>query len=206
MPALPLLAAAVLAAAPPADTRTYDVDAARSQVRVHVGRAGLLKFAGHEHEIVTTAIEGEVLANRADLGASRVSLRFRTAGLRVTGHGEPAKDVPEVQARMEGPDVLDITRFPEATFVSRRVRGQASATDRFPLQVQGDFKLRGLSRSLEVPVDVTIEGDLLTATAVLVLRHDDFGMKPISVAGVVKVKNEIDVELRIVARAQPARP
>jgi hypothetical protein len=47
---------------------------------------------------------------------------------------------------------------------------------------------------------------LLTATAVLVLRHDDFGMKPISVAGVVKVKNEIDVELQIVARAQPARP
>jgi hypothetical protein len=43
----------------------------------------------------------------------------------------------------------------------------------------------------------------LTASGKAVLRHDQFGMQPVSAAGgSVKVKNEIDVEYRIVARAR----
>jgi len=215
-PAPILLASALLAAAPPPSApapapsvRTYRVDAARSQIVVHVGRAGVFKFAGHEHEVVTSAVEGEVVANGEDLAASRVSVRFPTARLRVSGRGEPPEDVPKVQSRMEGPEVLDIGRFPEATYTSRRVQGRTTAAGRFALTIDGDFTLRAITRKLELPVEVTVEGDVLTATGKAVLRHDDFGMTPISVAGVVKVKNEIDVEIRIVAvahvSAEPAR-
>jgi len=43
----------------------------------------------------------------------------------------------------------------------------------------------------------------LTASGKTVLRHDQFGMQPVSVAGgSVKVKNEIEVEYRIVARGR----
>jgi len=159
--------------------------------------------------VVTSAVEGEVVANGEDLAASRVSVRFPTARLRVSGRGEPPEDVPKVQSRMEGPEVLDIGRFPEATYTSRRVQGRTTAAGRFALTIDGDFTLRAITRKLELPVEVTVEGDVLTATGKAVLRHDDFGMTPISVAGVVKVKNEIDVEIRIVAvahvSAEPAR-
>jgi hypothetical protein len=45
-----------------AEGTTYVVDPARSMVAIHVGRAGLFKFAGHEHE---------VLAPRARVGRRR---------------------------------------------------------------------------------------------------------------------------------------
>lgn len=38
---------------------------------------------------------------------------------------------------------------------------------------------------------VEVCGDTLMATGSLVVRHTDFGLTPVSVAGVVKVKNEI---------------
>ena len=49
----------------------------------------------------------------------------------------------------------------------------------------------------------SVSGDTLTASGKAVLRHDQFGMEPVSAAGgSVKVKNEIAVEYRIVARGR----
>jgi polyisoprenoid-binding protein YceI len=190
----------------PAPDATYRVDSGKSRITVHVGRAGLFSFAGHEHVVISTAVEGQVIARAEDVSAARVELRFATSGLKVSGKGEPPEDVPQVQSRMEGGEVLDIVRFPEATYTSRHVTGKASGPGHFTLTIEGDFTLRGMTRKLEVPVAVSVEGDVLTATGTAVLRHDEYGMKPISVAGVVKVKNEIDIEFTIVARREGAPP
>jgi hypothetical protein len=48
---------------------------------------------------------------------------------------------------------------------------------------------------------VEVAGETLTASGKTVLRQTDFGMKPVSVGGVVNVKNELGVDFRIVARA-----
>jgi polyisoprenoid-binding protein YceI len=204
---MPLLAAAVLTAvvSAPSGGRVFIVDATASEVRIHVGKAGLLKLAGHEHEVVTTAIEGDVAADGADVSAARIRLRFPTASLRVREEGEPAGDAPKVQAKMEGPDVLDVSRFPEATFTSRRLEVHRSETGRLRLVVEGDFALHGVTRALKVPVDVALDVHTLTATGTLVLRHRDFDMKPVSVAGVVKVKEEIGIDFKIVAREPLSR-
>ena len=53
-----------------------------------------------------------------------MTLSFDAAALKVTGEGEPAKDVPKVQAKMVGPEVLDAARFPSITFRSRSVTGK----------------------------------------------------------------------------------
>src|SRR5258705_13625143 len=78
------LAAAPLAAAP----RTFVVDPAASAVRIHVGKTGAFSFAGHKHEVVAPALSGEVTADPADLPASRVSLTFDAAALKVLPEGE----------------------------------------------------------------------------------------------------------------------
>ncbi len=51
---------------------TYVVDPARSEVAIHVGRAGLLKFAGHEHVVLAPRLEGKFRPTRAT-SADRVS-------------------------------------------------------------------------------------------------------------------------------------
>ena len=195
--------AAVLAASTAVGaTRTYVVDAAASSVRIHVGRAGAFSFAGHKHEVAAPAVTGNVVADPADLAAASVSLVFDAGALVVLPEGEPAGDAPKVQEAMRGPKVLDVTRFPSIVFRSGRVAGRASGAGAYDLEVAGEMTLHGVTRSLTLPVRVELSGDVLTASGTAVLRHDHFGMKPVSVAGLVKVKNEIGVTFRIVARGR----
>jgi len=45
-----------------AETEAYAVDATASRVRIHLGRAGLMKFLGHEHAIEAPLSQGSALA------------------------------------------------------------------------------------------------------------------------------------------------
>jgi len=198
------LAFAVLAAPPlSAEPRTYVVDAGASSVRIHVGKSGAFSFAGHKHEVVAPVLSGEVAADPADLGASRVSLTFEAGALKVLPEGEPAGDPPKVEEAMRGPKVLDAARFPSITFKTERVSGRESGSGVYDLELAGEIALHGVTRPITLPVHVEVSGDTLTASGKAVLRHDQFGMQPVSVAGgSVKVKNEIEVEYRIVARGR----
>lgn len=191
----------LLAAAVPAwsELQVYAVDTARSVVTIRVGKAGLFKFAGHEHEVVAGALKGEVRADREHLDRSSVVLTFEASGLRVSGKGEPAEDVPKVQAAMQGPQVLDVERFPEITYHSTAVAGRAAGAGVYELTLGGELTLHGVKASLSVPVRVEMTDERLTATGTLTLRHTAFGLTPISVAGVVKVKDELAVTFSIMA-------
>jgi polyisoprenoid-binding protein YceI len=198
---LPVLLAACAAGAGAAE-QGYTVVVEQSAVRIHVGKSGVFGFAGHEHEVVAPVAQGTVVADPADLTRSSVTLSFDAAALKVTGEGEPAKDVPEVQAKMVGPEVLDAARFQSITFRSRSVAGKEVKAGVYDLQVTGELSLHGVSRSLTLPLRVELAADTLTATGKTTLRHSDFGMKPVSAGGgTVKVKNEIGVDFRIVAHA-----
>jgi polyisoprenoid-binding protein YceI len=188
-----------LAAAP----RTFVVDPAASSVRIHVGKSGAFSFAGHTHEVVAPALSGEVTADPADLAASTVGLTFEAAALKVLPEGEPAGDAPKVEEVMRGPKVLDAVRFPSVTFKSQRVSGRDAGGGTYDLELAGEIALHGVTRPITLPVHVEVSGDTLTASGKAVLRHDQFGMQPVSAAGgSVKVKNEIAVEYRIVARGR----
>ena len=194
--------APIVAAAQPAD---YVVDASRSSVRIHVGKSGAFSFAGHRHQ-VEAPVSGTVRADPAALETSAVELRFASAGLRVRPEGEPAGDAPKVQEVMQGEKVLEVGRFPEIRFVSKAVRGQAVGGSAYDLTLVGDLTLRDVTRELTVPVRVALEGGALNATGRALLRHDQFGLKPVSAAGgTVKVANELRVEFTIVAARAAAR-
>ena len=80
--------------------------------------------------------------------------------------------------------------------------GRAALAGAYDLDLAGEMTVHGVARALSLPVHVEVTGDTLTASGKAVLRHDQFGLQPISVAGVVKVRNEIGVTYRIVARAR----
>ena len=181
-----------------ADT-TYALDEGKSSVAVHVGRAGLFSFAGHEHVVSAPRLQGKVLAAADDLSRSRVTLSFETAALRVEEKGEPAGDAPKVQEAMVGPRVLDASRFPTVTFRSKTVTGKSMAQGAYDLEISGDLSLHGVTRSVALPLRVELSGDTLTASGRLVLRQSEYGISPVTVAGVVKVKDELTIDYVIVA-------
>jgi len=187
-----------IAAAPAADT-SYGVVESKSAVRIHVGKSGLLSFAGHLHE-VQAPVAGTVNADPANLGASSVELTFTSARLSVLPEGEPKGDAPKVEEVMRGPAVLDVLRFPEIRFHSKTVGGRMVSPGSYELNLAGELTLHGVSREITVPVKVTIDGLTLIATGQTTLRHDQFGMTPVTAGGgTVKVANEIRIDFRIVA-------
>ena len=192
-PALPAAAA----------TRTYVIDASASAVQVHVGKSGVFGFAGHTHEVTADRFEGRVDADPDDLARSSVELSFEASGLTVSAQGEPEGDAPKVQEVMAGSKVLDVSRFPAIRFRSRQVSGRRAADGAYELQVAGEVSLHGVSRAVTLPVRVELSGATLTASGRTTLAQRAFGIEPVTAGGgTVKVKNEVGVEFRIVARVK----
>ena len=178
---------------------TYAVVESKSSVRVHVGKTGAFSFAGHKHEI-QAPVSGTITADPANLPGSSVELAFASARLRVLGEGEPEGDAPKVEEVMRGPGVLDAIRFSEIRFISKRVTGRALSGGTYELTLVGELSLHGVTREITVPVKVMFDGGTLTATGQTTLRHDQFGMKPVSAGGgLVRVANEIQIEFKVVA-------
>jgi len=196
-----VLAAALIPGPAGASERAYVVDSDQSVFRILVGRSGLFSFAGHSHEVAATGISGRIIANPEEIGRSTVVVRFPSAELRVSGKGEPAADVPKVQARLEGPDVLDVARYAEITFRSTSVEGR-EAGGVWNLRVAGELSVRGVVRPLSLPLRVALTADAIEASGQVVLKQSDFGIQPVSVAGVVKVKDELGCDYKIVGRLE----
>jgi polyisoprenoid-binding protein YceI len=191
--------------APAPGARRYEVDPGGSRVVVHVGKAGLFSFAGHEHEVSALGFSGEVVADESDLGGSSVRLSFPAASLKLVTEGESPTDVPKIDATMTGPRVLDTLGFPEILYESRSVKGRRREGGAWTIEVEGELRLRATVHSLTLKeLQVEITEDTLVASGRATLKQTDFGIAPVSVAGVVKVKDELVIEYRIVARAHPA--
>jgi polyisoprenoid-binding protein YceI len=99
---------------------------------------------------------------------------------------------------MLGPTCLDAARFPTIHFVSAAVGdvGPHGTTGR-DVMLRGHLTLHGVTGPVTLLVHVDVAGDRLEATGRATLRQTDFGITPISKAGVVKVKDEVAIVFRI---------
>jgi len=186
-----------------AETGVWSIAPDRSNVRIDVGKSGLFSGAGHTHEVVAPAVSGKILLDPKDLRQAQVTLTFDASALKVTGKGEPAKDVPEVQRVMLSEKVLDVANYPTIVFRSQRVDAQGETGGVTRLRVTGDITLRGVTRRVEVPVDVRLESDRLTATGTLMIKQTAFGITPVTAGlGTVKVRDEVSVTFTFTASPQ----
>jgi polyisoprenoid-binding protein YceI len=190
-----------VAAAGATKATTYVVDPVASQVVVHVEKAGLLSFAGHTHEVAAPVESGLIVVDPDNLAASSVRVTFEVSALKVTGKGEPADDVPEVQETMESERVLDASRFATVTFVSREIRVIERHGDSARLRVTGDLTLHGVTYRQATEVSANISPTGVTASGTLKVKQTDFGIAPVTAAGgTVRVKDQVEVDFTLVAR------
>ena len=182
-----------------AGPRTFNVEPGQSRALIDVGKSGAFSFAGHTHEVEAPVASGIVHLDTDDPSHNNVRLEFNAAAIRVTGKGEPPDDVPKVQQIMLSEQVLDVRRYPAITFESTSVTAKGSAAA-LELSVAGRLTIRGKTQAVTAPVAVKLAGDRLTATGKFVVKQTDYGITPISVGGVVKVKNELNITFTIAAR------
>ena len=188
-------------AAPVAQNGQFQIDQTATSVLVRVGKGGLFSFAAHDHEVAAPALAGTILLDQTDITRSNISLEFDAAALKVTGKGEPAKDVPEVQQVMLSDRVLDVQQYPKIVFRSNRVSLANKSANRISLNVAGNLTLHGTTRPVTTRVEVSLKDTQLTATGTTRIRQTDFGMTPVTAAGgTVRVKDEVEVVFQVVAR------
>ena len=185
-----------LAAAGP---RTFTVEPERSRAMIDVGKAGAFSFAGHTHEVEAPISGGVVHLDPDAPGKSAVRLEFNAAAMRVTGKGESAGDAAKVQETMLGEQVLDVKKFPVILFESTSVTAKGAAPS-LELAVTGRMTIHGVTKAVTAPVSVKLDGATLTATGRFQIKQTDFGIRPISIGGVVKVKDELNLTFTLVAR------
>ena len=202
-----LLLAGLLGSAATQQTQeVLTIDRAASQVTIHVGKAGLFRFAGHTHEVIAQDVRGTVSLDRTNPARSSVQLEIATTSLVVTGRGEPSEDVPEVQRVMLSEQVLDVERFPTIVFASREVGVAQADAESLQLAIAGDLTLHGVTRPQIVRAAVGLGPEGLAATGRLRIEQTDFGIEPVrAAAGAVKVKNELDITFALTFRPG-ARP
>jgi polyisoprenoid-binding protein YceI len=190
----------VLAVVGRAANERYTIDATKSSVSIAVGKTGAFSFAaGHTHEVVGP-IRGFVEVDRDDPSHSQVRITIPASELKVTGKGEPPGDVPKVQEAMESDKVLAIARYPQLLFESASITARDRRGETFELAVTGQLTVRDVTRPITIPVHAEVSPDSVPATGRFSIKQTDYGIKPISVAGLVTVKDALDIRFTIAAR------
>jgi polyisoprenoid-binding protein YceI len=179
--------------------RTFIIDPAESRAIVSVGKTGLFGFAGHTHEI-HSPLKGTVELDTADPSRSTIHMEIDAKDLVVDPKGEPPKDVPEVQSTMLSDKCLDVQKFPTIVFKSRALFLSKQSETAWTFTVAGNFTLHGVTKELTFPVAAELAGDKLTAQGKFEFKQTDYGIKPISIGGVVKVEDKLVINYSVVAK------
>jgi polyisoprenoid-binding protein YceI len=198
-------AAAFVSVAPGAGARqaspvAYKLDAARSKFVVRAFAGGVLWFKGHDHLVAARDFTGEARLTPGAVSPASLTLTVRAASLAET------RDVfNEQQKKIINGELRDIVlepdKYPEITFRSTDVAAETALGGVFKVKVGGDLTLRGVTRRVQIPVEVTLAGGELRARGEFSIKRSDFKVPATSAFhGTVRVRDRLEVSFDIVAR------
>jgi polyisoprenoid-binding protein YceI len=107
----------------------------------------------------------------------------------------PQSDKDGTRKNMLKPELLDGERYPQVTVRSAKVAGTLQAP-----QVTARITIKEVSREVQVPMKVAVEGGKLTASGEFDIQQTQFGIKPFSVAlGALEVQDRLHIKFDITA-------
>jgi polyisoprenoid-binding protein YceI len=88
--------------------------------------------------------------------------------------GSLKTDEEKLTAHLKTADLLDVAKYPKATFTSTSVKsgGEKGATH----TVTGNFQLHGVTKSISFPATIKISGDAVDVDAEFAINRKDFGI------------------------------
>jgi polyisoprenoid-binding protein YceI len=163
------------------------IDGGRSTITVHVFKQGLFSMFADNHEIAAPIASGSYDAARKTVALSVDAVQLKVLDPRLSPDRRS-----DVQAAMDGPQVLDVKNYPAIAFTSEKI----DETDSTHWTITGTLTLHGQSRRIAFTVH---RGDATHFDGSATIRQTDFGIRPIRIAGgTVAVKDDVRVDFQIV--------
>ena len=183
-------------------TVTYTLDASRSKFMAHASPSGLLWFKGHTHHLAASDFSGRVELTPQSVTPASLRLVVKAASLHETG-----ADFTDQQKQIINKELHDIVfhpdQYPDIVFQSTNVTAKPASGGGYDVKLIGDLTLHGLTRRVEIPATVTLNGNEMRAVGKFGIDRDDFKVKATSAAhGTVRVSDHVKFEFDIVGRRQ----
>lgn len=169
--------------AAPAHAATVTLDPAASSIEFELG-ATL-----HTVEGSFDLTEGRVTVDPASGEASGRIVVDATSG--DTGKEKRDRDMHE--------KVLESDRHPTIVFHPARVEGEVPTSGGGAVTLHGSLDIHGSRHPLAVPLDVTVDGDRVTATGSFTVPYVEWGMEDPSTF-ILRVDKEVEVTIEAVGR------
>ena len=177
----------------------YRLEPGASRFRAQAYAAGLLAAFGHNPIIAIRDFSGEAILDSNSLEQSSLQITVNLSSL-VVENDMSAKDRSEILQTVHD-EVLEVDNYSEIRYESKSVRGRPVGEGRFWIVISGNLSLHGVTRPLDIPASLVVNGDDCRASGEFVVRQSDYKIKPPSaVGGGLKVKDEVKCSFDIVAR------
>jgi len=107
--------------------------------------------------------------------------------------GSATLGVPESDAEMPKSTWFNVAKFPQATFKSNAIKGLGNGK----FEVAGKLDIKGQSRDVVVPVQITQSGGTSTATGSFVIKRLDFKIGEAEWTDTTVVANDVTVKFKL---------
>jgi len=173
----------------------FSIVPGESQVTYEVGETFLGENRFNVAIGVTPQIEGQIMGDLTDP-------RSVVLGPVVVDISQFKSDSDRRDNKIRS-DFLQSTQFPLATFKPTQIEGvpdEYTAGEPVTLQILGDLTVKETTLPVTFETTVQLEGDTLTGEATTTILMSDFGIGPISLAGMLQTEDEVKITFNFVAR------
>lgn len=161
-------------------------------VLVNVYKEGMAAKMGHDLTMEAKSWSGKANLDPDNPAASSVQITIDPSSLEVVDAKGGAKalsdgDHKDIRKNME--KVLNTGRYNAISFESNSVSGSPPR-----LQLRGNLTIAGQSSPADLSVEIDDSGRVTATTSI---THSQFGLKPFSKLGMLKVKDNVDITIRL---------
>ena len=166
-------------------------EAGKLTINTYVG--GMGAKAGHDLVLEATKWSGTVTLDADDPSATAVEVTVDPRSLEIlqaTGGVKALSDKDRTEIAANSDKTLNTGKHPEITFRSTGVSGAAPK-----LTLSGDLTIAGSTKPVTLDVTVQEGAGETRLTGKTSLVQSEFGVKPYSKMGVLKVKDPVEVTI-----------
>jgi len=185
------------AAAAPANTVDFKIVPGESQVSYQVQETLFNQNNKLNTAIgVTKQITGDIYGNKADPSQSKI--------------GTITVDISQFTSDRSMRDnfirrnFLESSKYPLATFTPTAVSGMPESYTEgqsYSFKVTGNLTAHNITKPVTFDVTASLSGNTLSGTATTTIKMSDFGVGPITLAGMLQTQDDVILTLKFVARA-----